>query len=121
MDRYDQEVERLTARPEKITWSWHLYGPLFGSCGTDRTGTTSSRQDGKIIRCLTMIRLGGVGYVAELPRLTQEIRRDSRIPTLAEDIKPHHLPVFAERQRWLDRELGRQPPPLLPEPGEVAP
>jgi hypothetical protein len=77
------------------------------------------RQDGKLIGCLTMVRRGG--FVAELPRLTQAIRRDVRIPTRPEDIKPHHLPTFRDLNRWLDRELGRTPPPLLPEPGEVAP
>ena len=41
-------------------------------------------------------------------RLTKEIREDERIPTRGDLIKISDLPVFAEWQRRLDKELLRE-------------
>lgn len=113
MDRYDQEVERLTRNPSKIEDSWSMSEPLFDFCTISRSGTT--RPDGRLCGCLTFVRknstFGGYAWTDEL---TDAIQNDARLPFNAEDIRPKHLPVFAEWQRRIDRELGRTPPPLLP-------
>ena len=57
--------------------------------------------------CLTLIR-ETVCDVADTPELTEAIRADERIPTSPRDITPEDLPVFAEWQRRLDKELERE-------------
>lgn len=56
--------------------------------------------------CLTMIRNGWQGPT---PELTTAIQSDDRLPCSPRQITPAHLPVFAEWQRRLDRELNRVP------------
>jgi hypothetical protein len=116
-DRYDQEVERLeTLGDEAVREAW-FYGeehsPLFDGLGTSRLGT-----------CLTIaadiVRLGD--YPTWLPRdLCSELAADPRVPSEAEDLTVESLPACREWQRRFDEALRRTPPPLLPEPGEVAP
>jgi hypothetical protein len=99
-DKYDEQIERLTKNPARIKDEWsdaigifdyaeRSYGPWSDDCG-----------------CLTMIRSGG-GYRAQTEELTKAIRADKRIPKRDADIKPEHLPVFAEWQRRIDKELNR--------------
>lgn len=84
-DIYDKAVEYLTAFPECIHDSWNNWGPLFRSVSDDG--------------CLTQIR---DGRHRETSGIVQEIQMDERIPKKARDIKPEHLPVFAEWQRRID-------------------
>ncbi len=105
MDKYDEGIEFLQEHPTLIAWSWTRFDPLFQTCSSEGYKGGVHREDGKICGCLPQIREGG--YVAELPSLTREIRADKRLPTKVEDITLEHLPVFAEWQRRLDRELGR--------------
>lgn len=53
--------------------------------------------------CLSMIRNGS--FEAETDELTREIKVDERIPRTEHLITLESLPVFAEWQRRLDREL----------------
>lgn len=118
IDRYDQEVERLTKKLRTdelaIEKSWGDAEPLFEFCTRDRS--TGSR--GKICGCLVMIR-NQQKYVAETVELTASIRADKQLPVVSSSITVEHLPIFAEWQRRIDKELGRTPPPLLPTGGHI--
>jgi hypothetical protein len=101
MDKYDMAVEYLTEHPDEIYDAWgnpflHKGGCLFQFCN-------ANGYNAIICGCLTQIRRGG--YAAETEELTEEIRNDERIPSSALDIRAEHLPVFAEWQRRLDKEL----------------
>lgn len=108
MDRYDQEIERVSrglseGRNPLSFWTFgEQHSPLFDGCSVDRRSCF----------CLTAVRNIGVG--AETRELSDAIRSDKRIPDDERLIRSEHLPVFAEWQRRLDKELGRTPPPLLP-------
>lgn len=97
-DKYDVEVDRLLSCNgdfEKVVHkSWSLCQGLFQFAGE----TTNNRYAG----CLTMVR---GNFTAETPELTAEIRADERIPKNVREITRESLPVFAEWQRRLDREL----------------
>ena len=116
-DRYDQEVERLSAVADAAfdshLWrSWSDAGPLFGFVSPSPEDPTI-QIDGAPCGCLTQVR-GGCNPACT-SALTEAIRADKRIPTEVGDIRRGHLPVFAEWQRKIDSILGRTPPPLLPE------
>jgi len=105
-DKYDKAIDYLTENPDQIWNSWnepHSYpqGCLF--MYVSKTEHTANN-----IGCLTTIRRNdGFGKVACTPELTEAIRADERIPKGARDIKVEDLPVFAEWQRRLDKELNR--------------
>lgn len=104
-DKYQKAVRYLTERPKEILFSWleptqHPAGCLFQFATTDGM----SRMDGENqCGCLTEIRCGL--RPAATTKLTMAIRRDKRIPHSGEDITVEHLPIFAEWQARLDREL----------------
>lgn len=119
-DKYDEAIEYLTEHPEKIYDAWSMSealdsptghaGCLFNFAGqqTDCADTDDGIVD---CGCLTQIR-GGGGFAAfrsgEIdPALSEEIAFDTRIPESGCSIRVEHLPVFAEWQRRLDKELGR--------------
>lgn len=110
IDRYDQEVERLTNEPKLIENSWHCCGPLFAFCKP--SGSDGIREDGKACGCPTLIR-GEYGWVAWTDELTELIRADDRLPKSYRGIRREHLPAFAEIQRKLDAALHREPPEML--------
>ena len=100
LDIYDREVERLTVHPEDIINSWIDAKPLFRFCDDGRPTSNCG--------CLTRVKRGNAP--AATPKLTEAIRSDERIPTSRTRIRPEHLPVFAEWQRRIDKELNRKPP-----------
>lgn len=120
-DKYDEAIEYLTANPHDIFTAW--LHPIDSDrdeikqahCLFAYVAATRSDKSYESCGCLTQIR--GAGYVAvshgeEVTSLTEEIRRDERIPASAPDgscpaIAVADLPVFAEWQRRLDKELGR--------------
>lgn len=103
MDKYDAEIERLkNATQDEIAESWNECEPLFKRCC--RFGEL--RRDYIPCGCLTQIRLGK--HVAATDALTLEIRADDRIPREPHLITPAHLPIFAEWQRRIDKELNRR-------------
>jgi hypothetical protein len=108
-DVYDEAVAYLTEHPDEIlkAWSypdpeWHTGHSLFMCCG----GEDSIRGAG----CLTQIRQTDGRVPAATVDLTEAIAADERIPLDGWDIKVQHLPVFAEWQRRIDKELNRTPP-----------
>lgn len=128
MDKYDRAIAYFNGddmpdgfdRRDQIKNRWLNadlggHGCLFQYVTPD--GTQNIRgEDGKQCGCLTQIRLGyprvgkvkgQIPVVACTTALTQEIRRDKRIPTDPDKITLADLPVFAEWQRRLDKELGR--------------
>lgn len=123
MDRYDQEVERLLrvydAEPEwwweKFDYAWSFcpaHSPLFDDCHSGRDSRCG---------CLTQVRDDCVCAEAQTPELTAAIRADDRLPRDTDDIRrpatraqlAGYLEACADWQRRLDRELNRQPPPML--------
>lgn len=104
-DVYDREIERLTDRcnrsgdSEPIYDAWNTVSPLFALCSSDPEGCCG---------CLTQVRAFEFG--AETDELTAAIRADNRIPDNPRAIGVLDLPVFAEWQRRLDRELNRPVP-----------
>ncbi len=113
MDKYDEAVEYLTDHPDEIYDAWgcgaededdqpYVHAQCLFQFAT-RNGEWSVDYG-----CLTQIRVGfGEVEVEDNHQLTLEIRADERIPSHGLDIRVEHLPVFAEWQRRLDRELGR--------------
>lgn len=121
-DKYDEAVEYLRQNPAEIQEAWtqtweHKAGCLFrpvakshapeGHCWPKRS------IDAERCGCLTTIRGqtgGGFGYaiVAETDELTQAIIADGRIPKSVDEITVDNLEVFAEWNRRIDKELGRE-------------
>jgi hypothetical protein len=110
-DKYDVAVEYLTEHPEEIEYAWHYLGkhpgaPLFVFV------TPNGRllqDDGTLLLkcgCLTTIR-AFQHEEAYTPELTAAIRADERIPSDGKNATVADLPVFAEWQRRIDKELNR--------------
>lgn len=106
-DKYGEAIDYLTEHPSRIDFAWQdpngePGGALFlfatKSAGPEHRSTIQ-------LGCLTQIR-AGIAEAATL-QLTRAIAADIRIPERSIDIEVGHLPVFAEWQRRLDRELER--------------
>lgn len=114
MDKYDAAIEFLSKHPDLIMASWYdiplndrkdiinahsIAHCLFQRCGSADCG------------CLTTIRglydEDGNYSFAATEALTEAIQNDERIPHDERCIEVSHLPIFAEWQRRLDKELGR--------------
>ena len=113
-DKYDEAVAYLTENPQHIRRDW-CRGGAVQRLGADQTGVGPllfmyASEGGELHNCgcLTMIR--GSGEVAQTEELTRQIREDERIPMCVDEITVESLPVFAEWQRRLDKELGREVP-----------
>lgn len=115
MDKYDIAIEYLTEHPEEISHAWDqaAYDDVEGSClfqFANKTNEDTLLSENTRCGCLTQIKLVSIGtmkYVAETLELTRAIREDDRLPSDPEDIKVADLPVFAEWQRRIDKELNR--------------
>jgi len=110
MDKYDEAIEFLKAHPSEIheAWSEIEDDPPHPAHCLFQAATKDGRVDSiASFGCLTQIR--GMGsWDAATPELTEAIRADDRIPGNPLSISVDHLPVFAEWQRRIDRELGRK-------------
>jgi hypothetical protein len=112
-DKYDEAVAYLTEHPDSIFDSWKACGSMPGGCLFQFATPTGSiewrRDDGeeKECGCLTTIRCNPGERHAWSDELTVAILGDQRIPLDARQIDTEHLPVFAEWQRRLDREIRR--------------
>jgi hypothetical protein len=109
-DRYDKQIARLLAAPDfraAVEEEWSSAKGLFAFVTPDRYTHTS--ENGVPYGCLTMIRQqyngGHYRYEAYTDELTEAIRADDRLPRDVDEIEPRHLPVFAEWQRRIAREL----------------
>lgn len=117
-DKYDRAIAYLTEHPEQIRDAWsgayeHPGGSLFRFAGPSAYLDCPDWTK-QICGCLTQISKTADWlpddpnkYVAWTPELTEAIAADERIPKRPEHIRVEHLPVFAEWQRKLDRELNR--------------
>lgn len=102
MDKYDEEIERLTKNPEAIFDAWCEPTCLFEFVTPN--GNKVIRPDGNPCGCLTMVRQGDFAWTDEL---TAEIQADERLPKTGLMLTVEDLPVFAEWQRKLDKVLNR--------------
>jgi len=106
-DKYDKAIAYLTQHPKEIMDAWYDGGVCQlpsahpAACLFQYAGNSPFKCCG----CLTMVKNG---CRAETPELTKAIRADERIPNGCEAITLEHLPVFAEWQRRLDKELNRK-------------
>lgn len=96
-DKYDLAIEFLTANPEQIPDAWNIPWSHEAGCLFAYTNSSSG--------CLTQIR-GTPDYYGGTLAQAAEIAADERIPENSSKITVKSLPVFAEWQRRLDRELG---------------
>lgn len=108
-DKYDEQIAELLADDpydrefrDRVRTLWQRGEGLFAFAYNPETRDEPCWKYG----CLTMIH-DGPEYKAQTPELTEAIRADGRIPDDPDEIEPEHLPVFAEWQRRLDRELNR--------------
>jgi hypothetical protein len=112
-DKYDRAISYLTDLPSEIFKAWsstdHECHCLFAFVSPTGRVENEPVGNGKRIGCLTQIRASD-HCVAWTDDLTRRIRADERIPLSGSDTTPEHLPVFAEWQRTIDRELGRGEP-----------
>lgn len=99
-DKYDEAIDYLTANPTLVGEAWNDPRRSPGGC----LFIYAERGESNHCGCLTQVRKGILP--AQTPKLTAEIRADERIPCYPADITIEMLPVFAEWQRRLDRELG---------------
>ncbi len=102
MDKYDEEIEQIRQELETNEYTikdhWNDATPLFNF---------ASNLDRQINHCGCLTHIA-CGYMeAQTEELTQAIRNDPRIPGDSEYITLDDLPVFAEWQRRLDKELNR--------------
>lgn len=113
-DVYDREIAFLTEHPHQIAIHWINQSPLFQMACHPELMLGQHR-----FGCLSMIRddddMEVNPYVAQTKELTREIKEDYRIPPSSSDITVEHLPIFAEWQRRLDKELNRLPPTVFQE------
>ena len=114
MDKYDEAIAYFTKYPEEIGEAWavgHKHHCLFQmTCGHVCRMDDDEDEDECYpaqCGCLTMVRENNGYWKAPTDELTDEISRDQRIPRKREDIRVSDLPVFAEWQRRLDKELCR--------------
>lgn len=122
MDKYDRAVEFLTQNPQMIeeVWDRAKAGSHPESLKNNFNFSdemiqatclfTSASKDPYDVRygCLTEIHSKKVcSSTAQTPELTRAIVEDDRLPSNGADIEVNHLPVFAEWQRRIDKELGR--------------
>lgn len=106
-DKYDEAIAYLTEHPDAIHTAWfsprlHRAGCLFQFCTPD--GAKGRRSDTLMCGCLTQVHGRGCN-VAWTDELTEAIEQDNRLPACIDDVQVDDLPVFAEWQRRLDREI----------------
>lgn len=104
-DKYDRAMAWFKKYPSAIQLAWSRPNLARGGCLFDCAtpdGLSANTPSGEHCGCLTTIREHA--YVAWTPELTAAILADDRIPMKA-NIRVSDLPVFAEWQRRLDREI----------------
>jgi len=115
MDKYDRAIELLQQSEnflEDVVRAWinadagDTTGCLFQYAGEINS---YYGYNGTSTGCLTMIRKHPATRSAATKDLTEGIINDARIPKEYTDITPECLPVFADWQRRLDREIRNQP------------
>lgn len=104
-DKYDEAIDILTADPTLIHGAWNVPKYAHGGC-LFSYATPSGGHEKVGSGCLTQICYNIDQIVDNRPDLTERIRNDTRIPQNF-NITVGDLPVFAEWQRILDKELGR--------------
>ena len=106
-DKYDEAIEYLNANPDDIRIAWGA--PMFHPAGCLFEYASPSGETDVGVGCLTMIKGNSRFSVYKVDgihkELTEAIRADDRIPDLSCDITLNDLPVFAEWQRRLDKEI----------------
>lgn len=114
MDKYDRALAYLTDHPKEIRAAWcearHRKRQHVAHCLFDYvtpTGRSTWPLGNGAYGCLTQI-AGGNVFVAYTDALTQAIKSDDRIPKNMYDIGIADLPIFAEWQRRIDKELRRK-------------
>lgn len=115
-DKYDEAIAYLTKHPDAIQDAWQAgdvheeAGCLFVAVAPEHQlyGHSVPFTSGGDCGCLTTIRCGDSRFaLAWTKELTEAIRADERIPKDPDDITVEHLPIFAEWQRRIDKELNR--------------
>ena len=106
-DKYARAITYLKKHPKQIISAWACPFVHPAGCLFQFAAGQFKENDSRIFGCLTQIRGYSELYYAETRRLTRLIAKDERIPRDEQEIRLKHLPVFAEWQRRLDKELKR--------------
>lgn len=96
MNNYDEQVKRLTERPDRIHGEWSSNKGMFKFIEPKGSATT------KLGGCLTLIRQGthfAMPFGEVDKEFTDMIKEDQRLPRLGSEITPAHFPYFIE---WLN-------------------
>jgi hypothetical protein len=105
MDSYDEAIEYLTKNPTQILLAWkqpdHEAHCLF--LAATRSGKPERLPNGRMGMGLTAIR--ACWGIAATEEITTMVREDRRLPDDPAKITLEHLPLFAEYQRLLDKEV----------------
>lgn len=100
MNKYDQQIAKLTENPNEIFSDWRYGVGLFNFLGRHTEEFNSG--------CLTQIRSDKESHKVIIngevnEELTNKIHNDERIPYHAETITVKDLPVFKEYQELFDK------------------
>lgn len=118
-DKYDEAIEYLRnlRNPDDFSFAifeaWNNPQKEKGGCLFSFVSPSGDLEkcpidaNNRFCGCLTQIR-GSMQKFAYTKELTKAIRNDSRIPQCIEEVTLEHLEVFAEWQRKIDKELGRE-------------
>jgi hypothetical protein len=114
VDKYDRRIaslleddpddDELTAR---IHADWIRGSSLFAFVRGTYADCYTKGCDGNPCGCMTQIKLEPSKYDAPTRELKEAILADDRIPNDPMSITRELLPVFAEWQRRIDKELNR--------------
>ena len=119
-DRFDKAVDYLTKHPELIHTAWNCAegpfdgGHFLGDVTLTQKQHKAAHENGACLfqkcgdcltGCLTQVH-SHTCYAAGTPALTKAIRADERIPRNGSVIKVADLPLFADWQRRIEKELA---------------
>ena len=112
MDKYDEAIAYLTENPELMGKAWAVpyedTAPKLAQAHclfriVDNS-ETFEQERGSECGCITQVKCGAMAATSELAKA---IFNDNRIPSSWTEITVAHLPIFAEWQRRIDKELNR--------------
>ena len=133
-DKYDRAIARITERCESQRSIWEaradikltddqgrrlvadILHSIWNEGGSLRATDSilfdmASRTRDYPCGCLTQVSDRASGYIAATAALTDAIRADEAVPSKPTELTLADLPVFADWQRRLDREIpGRRQP-----------
>ena len=113
MDIYDIAIARLNKHPEELDESWKFPGDhpvtgcLFWNAGRNLLSFQMIDVENKLWLSDPISIKSDGRFVAENPRITDEIRRDNELPDSIDECRLQHLERLAYWQRLFDNIFKR--------------